>query len=70
MRHFGEPWGYAPILAVSKKKTNNKVGITITDNGIPRNIVNKIFQPLNLQAGHGLGANAGVWILLKCMAGK
>jgi signal transduction histidine kinase len=54
--------GYEPTVAVSTKKTNNKVEITITDNGsgIPKNIVNKIFQPFFTTKPTGLGTGLGL----------
>ena len=38
---------YEPIVTLSTKKNNNKIEIKIADNGngIPQNIIDKIFQP-------------------------
>ncbi len=39
--------GYEAAVSVNTKKTGNHVSLTITDNGngIPQNIIDKIFQP-------------------------
>jgi signal transduction histidine kinase len=38
---------YKPLISVSTKKINDKVEIKVSDNGngIPQNIVDRIFQP-------------------------
>lgn len=50
---------YKPLVSISTKKADNKVEITISDNGngIPQSIIDKIFQPFftTKPTGHGTG---------------
>ena len=51
--------GYEPTVSVSTKKLNGKVLISVKDNGngIPQNVLDKIFQPFftTKPTGHGTG---------------
>lgn len=53
---------YEPIVGVSTKKEGNKVLIAVKDNGngIPKNIVEKIFQPFFTTKPTGLGTGLGL----------
>ena len=53
---------YQPLVSVQTKKINDKVGITVTDNGngIPQNIVDKIFQPFFTTKPTGSGTGLGL----------
>ncbi len=54
--------GYNPEIAVSTKKTNDRVEITVKDNGngIPENIINKVFQPFFTTKPTGQGTGLGL----------
>ncbi|MEI2755619.1 MAG: ATP-binding protein [Chitinophagaceae bacterium] len=54
--------GYEPIVSVSTKKENDKVIISVKDNGtgIPKNIVDKIFQPFFTTKPTGSGTGLGL----------
>jgi signal transduction histidine kinase len=54
--------GYEPIVSVSTKKLNDKVEIRIMDNGngIPKNVVDKIFQPFFTTKPTGQGTGLGL----------
>ena len=54
--------GYEPLISVSTKKTNDKVEIKVKDNGngIPQNIVDKIFQPFFTTKPTGQGTGLGL----------
>jgi len=54
--------GYEPIVSVSTKKENNTIIIKVTDNGngIPQNIVDKIFQPFFTTKPTGQGTGLGL----------
>ncbi len=54
--------GYEPTVSVSTKKINNKTELTVTDNcnGIPPNIVDKIFQPFFTTKPTGQGTGLGL----------
>ena len=54
--------GYEPAVAVSTKKTGNKIEIKVKDNGngIPQNIVDKIFQPFFTTKPAGSGTGLGL----------
>ena len=56
--------GYEPTVSVSTKKSNGKVEIIVKDNGngIPQNIVDKIFQPFFTTKPTGLGTGLGLSI--------
>ena len=53
---------YEPTISVSTKKINDKVEITVKDNGngIPQNIVDKIFQPFFTTKPTGQGTGLGL----------
>ena len=53
---------YQPAVSVSTKKTNDKVEIRVGDNGngIPQNIVDKIFQPFFTTKPTGQGTGLGL----------
>jgi len=50
---------YAPLVTVSTKKRDDKIEVTVSDNGdgIPQKIIDKIFQPFftTKPTGHGTG---------------
>jgi len=54
--------GYQPLVIVSTKKLNDNVEIKIKDNGngIPKNIVDKIFQPFFTTKPTGQGTGLGL----------
>ncbi len=54
--------GYKPLVSVKTKKINNKIEIVVTDNGngIPSNIVDKIFQPFFTTKPTGSGTGLGL----------
>ncbi len=53
---------YEPTVAISTKKIDNKIEIKVTDNGngIPKNIVDKIFQPFFTTKPTGQGTGLGL----------
>jgi len=53
---------YEPTISVSTKKSENSVFITVSDNGngIPKNIVDKIFQPFFTTKPTGSGTGLGL----------
>ncbi|MGC4101127.1 ATP-binding protein [Ferruginibacter sp.] len=53
---------YDPTVSVSTKKLQNKVEIRVTDNGngIPQNIIDKIFQPFFTTKPTGQGTGLGL----------
>ncbi len=57
-----EGMGYEPIISVSTKKTGDKICITVRDNGngIPQNIIDKIFQPFFTTKPTGQGTGLGL----------
>ena len=57
-----QPEGYEPTVTVSTKKENNKVLITVDDNGngIPDEIKEKIFQPFFTTKPTGQGTGLGL----------
>ncbi|CAN5455621.1 hypothetical protein BH10BAC2_BH10BAC2_25410 [soil metagenome] len=66
---------YKPTVSVSTKKTNDKVLINITDNGngIPQNILDKIFQPFftTKPTGHGTGLGLSLsYDIIKAHSGE
>ncbi len=67
---------YAPAVWLSTKKTGNKVHITIRDNGdgIPGEIIDKIFQPFfttkSTGKGTGLGLSMAYDIITKVHGGE
>jgi signal transduction histidine kinase len=54
--------GYEPAVLVSTKKTDNKILITVKDNGrgIPSKIKDKVFQPFFTTKPTGLGTGLGL----------
>jgi len=54
--------GYEPLVIVSTKKLNDNLEIKIKDtgNGIPRNIIDKIFQPFFTTKPTGQGTGLGL----------
>jgi signal transduction histidine kinase len=54
--------GYEPTVSISTKKTDDKVEIKVSDNGngIPKNIVDKIFQPFFTTKPTGQGTGLGL----------
>jgi len=58
----GNSISYQPTVSVSTKKSDNHVIITVSDNGngIPKNIVDKIFQPFFTTKPTGSGTGLGL----------
>jgi signal transduction histidine kinase len=56
------PGDYEPAVSVSTKKTDNKIVITVKDNGngIPDKIKDKIFQPFFTTKPTGKGTGLGL----------
>ncbi len=54
--------GYEPTVSVSTKKTDDNVAIKVADNGngIPQNLVDKIFQPFFTTKPTGQGTGLGL----------
>jgi len=54
--------GYAPTISVTSKKVNNKVELTVKDNGngISQKVVDKIFQPFFTTKPTGEGTGLGL----------
>ena len=61
-RQKAEGLGYEPAVIVSTRKMNDKIEITVRDNGdgIPKNIVDKIFQPFFTTKPTGQGTGLGL----------
>lgn len=59
-----QPEGYEPTVSVNTKKTNQGVEITVRDNGngIPKKILEKIFQPFFTTKPTGQGTGLGLSI--------
>jgi signal transduction histidine kinase len=53
---------YKPVVSIETKKINNKVVIKVSDNGngIPQNIIDKIFQPFFTTKPTGQGTGLGL----------
>ena len=53
---------YQPIISIQTKKRNDKIEILVSDNGngIPKNIVDKIFQPFFTTKPTGQGTGLGL----------
>lgn len=51
-----------PTVSISTKKRDNKIAITVSDNGngIPQKIVDKIFQPFFTTKPTGQGTGLGL----------
>ena len=56
------PNGYEPTVTISTMSENGKIGIKVKDNGngIPQNIVDKIFQPFFTTKPTGQGTGLGL----------
>jgi signal transduction histidine kinase len=56
--------GYEPVVSVSTKKIDDKVFVSIKDNGngIPQKVVDKIFQPFFTTKPTGQGTGLGLSI--------
>ena len=54
--------GYEPTVSISTKKVNDKVELTVKDNGngIPQKVLNKIFQPFFTTKPTGQGTGLGL----------
>ncbi len=54
--------GYEPTVSIATKKENNKIIISVTDNGngIPKEIVDKVFHPFFTTKPTGLGTGLGL----------
>jgi signal transduction histidine kinase len=61
-RQKAEDTSYKPTVGVSTKKINDKVEIKVADNGngIPQNIIDKIFQPFFTTKPTGQGTGLGL----------
>jgi len=67
--------GYEPVVSVSTKKTNDKIEITVKDNGngIPHKVIDKIFQPFFTTKPTGVGTGLGLSLsydIIKAQGGK
>jgi len=58
------PVSYEPTVSVATKKTGNRVSITVSDNadGIPQQVLEKIFQPFFTTKPTGEGTGLGLSI--------
>jgi two-component system, NtrC family, sensor kinase len=61
-RKKSSPDNYEPTVILKTKKLNNKIEISIADNGkgIPKNLVDKIFQPFFTTKPTGQGTGLGL----------
>ena len=53
---------YTPLVSVQTKKSDDKIEIKVTDNGngIPKNVVDKVFQPFFTTKPTGEGTGLGL----------
>jgi signal transduction histidine kinase len=70
-----EPNGFEPLVTVSTKKLEDKVEITVADNGngIPQKVLDKIFQPFFTTKPTGQGTGLGLSLsydIVKAHGGK
>jgi signal transduction histidine kinase len=70
-----DPNGYEPTVTVSTKKTNQKIEIKVSDNGIgiPQKVLDKIFQPFFTTKPTGQGTGLGLSLsydIVKAHGGK
>ena len=66
---------YKPLVTVETKKINDKIEIIVSDNGngIPQNIIDKIFQPFFTTKPTGEGTGLGLSLsydIMKAHGGK
>ena len=56
------PEGYEPIVSVRTKKIGNKIEVKVKDNGngIPKKVLDKIFQPFFTTKPTGQGTGLGL----------
>jgi two-component system, NtrC family, sensor kinase len=56
------PTGYEPVISVNTKRIDNKIIITVSDNGngIPQKVIDKIFQPFFTTKPTGQGTGLGL----------
>ena len=61
-RQKREGEGYKPMITIQTRKADNRVCITVSDNGngIPQNILDKIFQPFFTTKPTGSGTGLGL----------
>jgi signal transduction histidine kinase len=74
-RKLQQPEGYEPTVSVSTKKTGKKVLISVKDNGsgIPKKVLDKIFQPFFTTKPTGEGTGLGLSLsydIVKAHGGK
>src|SRR5262249_26892 len=57
-----QPVGYEPVVSIATKKQADKICITIKDNGngIPQQVIDKIFQPFFTTKPTGQGTGLGL----------
>ena len=58
----GQAPGFEPVVSVSTKRMDDKIKITVKDNGIgiPQKIIDKIFQPFFTTKPAGQGTGLGL----------
>jgi len=57
-----QPEGYEPVVAVATKKLNDRIEVSVKDNGtgIPQKVLDKIFQPFFTTKPTGQGTGLGL----------
>jgi signal transduction histidine kinase len=70
-----QPEGYDPTVSVSTQKIDNKIVISVKDNGngIPKNVLDKIFQPFFTTKPSGQGTGLGLSLsydIIKAQGGE